>query len=50
MIKGLKETKKKKILSEKNGIKLLYYSSYKYNNEIITDTNQLIEIIKRWEK
>ena len=48
--KRIERDKKKKILSEKNGIKLLYYSSYKYNNEIITDTNQLIEIIKRWEK
>ena len=48
--KRVERDKKKKILSEKNGIKLLYYSSYKYNNEIITDTNQLIEIIKRWEK
>ena len=45
--KRIERDKKKKILSEKNGIKLLYYSSYKYNNEIITDTNQLI---KRWEK
>lgn len=48
--KRVERDKRKKILSEKNGIKLLYYSSYKYNNEIITDTNQLIEIIKRWEK
>ena len=36
----------KKELCAKNNITLLYYSNFKYNNNIITDCNELLKFIK----
>jgi hypothetical protein len=41
-----KRDKLKKMLCEKNNIKLLYYSDKKYDNEIITEINELLKRIK----
>ena len=37
----------KKELCVKNNITLLYYSNFKYNDNIITDYNELLKFIKQ---
>lgn len=42
--------KRKKLICEEKGIPILYFAKEKYNDEIITDTNILLERIKEHDK
>ena len=46
----VKRDKEKKKLSDENGVKVLYYSDYKYKNEVITNINEIISEINNGKK
>ena len=41
-----KRDKLKNLLCKKNNVKILYYSNKKYNDNIITDKKELLNLIK----
>ena len=48
--KLVERDKKKKRLSDENGVKMLYYSDYEHKNGIITNINEIISEIKNGKK
>lgn len=50
LIATQKRDEKKKELCENNGVMLLYYSNKKYNKDVVTDINELLDIILKSQK